>query len=420
MKSREISEMLDKAVKNFCAGHFEESWKLILSLNPESLSEKNERNLHKILNLLILGELFELHNLSQLLFALGLDATTLYRNWKKLSHRQILDLVNHCFAVIVRDRLRELCRKSESTWSRKKVTLVLDSSIYKQILSRGKEHPEFDKFFSGQVNATVWGFRLTLIGLAIDDIFYPISFYISSKQYSEGEVAAALLRQVSRMLKLFKEQENLDFPNLYLSVDGAFCKDEIFELCEKQLGIIPISVPRRNWKFEIDGETTTLSGYINQLLEQEAEGNEDVFPHRKRAHREQFGEVVLLFFRLKKGKKINIIMTTKLEISAKTLRRRWFQRTYIEQFFRFSKHTLRIQQTRSTNPEEFCRKAAINFLKIVVCQAFTRYCQKNFKPLKNYSFHKIRDVLKRQGKHDFIEQILLNYDDLLQETCGVT
>jgi hypothetical protein len=157
------------------------------------------------------------------------------------------------------------------------------------------------------------------------------------------------------------------------------------------------------------------------LLEKEAITKEAIFPLRKRAFRKNFGDVVLLFFRYNRSEKINVIMTTKLEIHSKTLRRRWFQRTYIEQFFRFSKHILKIQESKSTDVFEFDRKVYINFLKVLVCQIFTAFCRKNYKMFKKWSFQKIRKhLIYDQIEQVFLKKILFNYDDLLQSMIGIT
>ena len=59
-------------------------------------------------------------------------------------------------------------------------------------------------------------------------------------------------------------------------------------------------------------------------------------------------EVVLLAFRLNGSKKVSIIYATDKNIKGKTLRRHWFQRTYIEQFFKLLKHYLLIQKSITT------------------------------------------------------------------------
>ncbi len=422
MKSKQIHKVLHKVVKKLSKCHFDESWTLLDSLDSLALSDKEQRNLHKVLNLLIVAELFDLHNLGQIADYFGISGRNLYRTWRKFSNQKIMDMVNEIFWISFRHRMIELCQKSDATWSRNQVTLVVDSSIYKHYISNPDTETEKirDKFFSGQYKSTVYGFRLTLIGVVIDAVFYPINFYVSSKEHKEVTVAKVLVKRVGKRLKQLKNQDAICFPNLFMSVDNGFCETSFFET-NQDIGIDPISVPTKSWIFEIDGEKGNLTEYINTLKAREEAGEVDIFPYRKKAFRKGFGDVVLLFFRLKKGIRINVIMTTRLDIKAKTLRRRWFQRTYIEQFFRFSKHTLRIQETKAENVNEFVRKLALNFLKVMVCQTFTQICRKKEKLLKKWSFHKIRDQISYHKIHpEFLEKIVTNYDDLLHSRNLVT
>ncbi len=417
-RAHKIRQTLAKAIRQFSQGYFSESWHMLSDLDTISLSDKERKNIHKLLNLLVLGEFFGYHNFCQLLDVFHLKTHHLYRLWKTLNHDQITTLVEHAFWLAFRERLLDLCSKSDSTWSRMNVTVVIDSSIYKQILSHAEEVSEFDKFFSGQYHATVYGFRLTLLGIVIGKRFYPIRFYISSKEEKELDVAMTLLGDLKQKLGILKDQEQIEIPNLFLSVDSGFCHAEMFAAG----GEIPvISVPKKSWVFDIDGHKMSLNKHIARLLEEEQARNEPVFPLRKRAIGNTLGDVVLLFFRFASSQKVSVIVTDKLDIFATTLRRRWFQRTYIEQFFRFSKHTLNIQSSKSTNAAEFDQKASINFLKVLVCQTFTNFCREQSSCCQTWSFEKIRThLIYDQIEQTFLKNILFDYDDLLHNTTGVT
>ncbi len=422
MKSQSVHKVLHKAVKKLSKGHFDESWSMLNSLESLTLSDKQQQNLHKVLNLLLISELFDLHNPGQIAAFFGTCSKKLYRICRKFSHQQIMDTVSEIFWVSFRHRMVELCQKSEATWSRSQVTLVVDSSIYKHFISNpNAETAEIrGKFFSGQCHSIVCGFRVTMIGVVIDQIFYPINFYVSSKKHKELTVANILVKRVGKKIDVLREQDKIDFPNLFMSADNGFCYASFLE-ANKAIGVDPISVPKKNWIFEIDGRKTNLATYIKKLETNEFAGEINTFPYRKKAFRKGFGDVVLLFFRLEKGTKINVIMTTQLDIKAKTLRRRWFQRTYIEQFFRFSKHTLKIQETKAKNVNEFVRKVALNFLKVMVCQIFTQICRKKYRLLKNWSFHKIRSHIKYHMIYpELLENIVTNYDGFLQSKNYVT
>ncbi len=368
--------------------------------------------------MLVLGEFFGHQNLCQIFEVAHLSPHQLYRVWKTWSTAQLVTCVDSFLWMAFQGRLLEVSQKRDATWSRMNVTLVIDSRMYKQMLSLGNDIPECDKFFSGQYHATVYGFRLTLIGLVIGTQFYPIQFSISSKEQTELTVAKKLLAEVKRSLDFLKTSRSIAFPNLFLSVDNGFCHSELFDADEE---ITVISVPKKSWVFDIDGQKMNLKQHIDRFLEEERTSQTPVFPLRKRAVGKTLGEVVLLFFRLNNSKKISVIVTDKLEIFAKTLRRRWFQRTYIEQFFRFSKHTLNIQSTKSTNAAEFDRKVSLNFLKVLVCQTFTTFCRDHFALLHSWSFEKIRThAIYDQVDQAFLEEILLNYDDLFHSANELT
>ena len=410
---------LHEAVEQFSKGHFTQSWSLLSTLYSRELTTKNLRKLHRVLNLLILGELFGLHNPNQFAAYFGISSGNLYRTWRTFSPQRIMDVANTLFWTILQDRLLKLGQQSDATWSRQEVTLVVDSSIYKLFLSTFAKDDVvtrlfFDRFFSGQFHSGVHGFRLTVIGLVIDGLFYPCNFYVSAKKHSEVAVAKALVKRLSRKLSALKARTGITFPNLFLSADNGFCDPNFLTTC-KGCGIAPISVPTKSWRFEFDGKSVPLKTYIGMLVGREDAGEEGVFPHRARAFRKGFGDVVLLFFRLKKGKKINVILTTYLDTKAKTLRRRWFQRTEIEQFFRFSKHTLKFQETKTENLAEFIQNVGLNFLRVTVCQIFKQFCRTHFNALKKWSFHKLRaEIGYRHVNPDFMIQILQRYDYILQ------
>ena len=87
--------------------------------------------------------------------------------------------------------------------------------------------------------------------------------------------------------------------------------------------------------------------------------------------------MTFLFFRLKGSTKVSIIFSSNLAIKAKTLRRKWFQRTRIEQFFRRVKHTLKIQESTADTSATFFKKVALFFLKAVFVIKFQQFCRKH-------------------------------------------
>lgn len=410
MRAHTVRKTIAKAIHMFSQGFFTESWHLLSALEPLSLSDNDLKHIHKVLTLFVLGEFFGYHNLCQVFDTYHLAPHQWYRFWKTCSTAQMLTFVDAYLWLAFQECLLALCQKSAATWSRMNVTLVIDSSIYKQIFSLGSDVPEFDKFFSGQYHAPVYGFRLTVIGMVIGKRFYPIQGSISSKAHKDRDVAKALLAEVKDKLDRLCTANQITLPTLFLSVDNGFCHPDLFT-AEKDITVI--SVPKKTWVFEIDGQRMNLSHHIDRFLAEERTRPNAVFPLRKRAVGNTLGEVVLLFFRLKNSSTVSVIVTDHLSIFAKTLRRRWFQRTAIEQFFRFSKHTLNIQSTKAATAATVERKMALNFLKVSVCQAFTTFCRAQYASLHTWSFERIRrHAIYDQVEQTFLEQILFQYDDL--------
>ena len=125
-------------------------------------------------------------------------------------------------------------------------------------------------------------------------------------------------------------------------------------------------MPKKSHIILIDNKKCKISDYITQnflIAEQEHLEQEKHLPKtektpfklRIRANYQAFDnkDVVFLFFRLNGSKKVSCIYSTDINIFSKTLRRHWFQRTYIEQFFRLLKHTLQIAQVTTGSKNDF-------------------------------------------------------------------
>jgi len=356
-----------------------------------------------------MGECFGFHTLSSILEAYD-KSTKLHTVLKQLSFKDVTNMCATLFMTNIEAQLVKLWQQNDSQWSRATVTLVIDSSIYKQWLSENCSE-FYDLFFSGQVAKPVYGFRLTLGGIAIGDTFYPMIFYISSKNFTDSEVAQVIISQMSEQIENMRVKHHLPTRKLYLSIDNGFNDTDLIELSDN-LQIVPICVPKKNQYFVIDGKRVKLSDFIeNQFVKEETEyyethsQDQDFCLRKKANYVSKNKEVILLIFRFKKSDKISVIYTTDLDIKAKTLRHHWFQRTLIEQFFRFSKDTLEFAKNKCRNEDDFIQKICINYLKISICLSIRNKIRK-FKPCRRYTFGTIRLKVKT---HQIAEDLFLNY-----------
>ena len=388
--------------------------------------------LKKILQVFFLGQLVGLPTLQSILTKYGMSnyRQKSYKSiCKALSINKIKGIFESVFEHQVYESLKSLCEKDSSCWSRELVTVVLDDSIFKQWLQSQDPEQAFEncygRFFSGQYGRVVYGFKVVTLGICVDGIFYPLYFDFVKKS-KEGEaapekavkVAEKLVKRWGKWTEKLKKQ-GLILPKLHFSCDNGYSDVSLANTCE-QNHLIYISVAKKSHYFEIENQKIKLSDWINQSfiaaekVHEEKQktlpdGQKKPFIYRVRANYcSKKLEVTLLAFRLNGSEKVSVIYTPDKTIFAKTLRRHWFQRTYIEQFFKLLKHTLKIQEARTTNKTDFEIKL-LRFAFIAWhAQQLVRF---------------VRKKLKGFGKKGFLTiQRLLNSDpdflDLLQKTCS--
>ncbi len=404
--------LLEAAFSNYINDEVPECFSLLSEISESDLSGLDKSLFQKTLILLLVGEFFGCHTLNQILSVEMVKSGTWHTRLASLTYRQIELAVCAILKEEALNALTDLAKKSESSWSRAAVSLVIDDSIFKQWLTHGKLDPAtteyFDRYFSGQSKSVVYGFRITLCGLAIDDTFYPMYFTLTKKTDNTRQIACDLLNQAHKDITLMCKKEKVTLPNLFLSVDSGFHGLELLNLCATfATTILPITlvgVPKNNHIIEIQAtkETPEFRGKLPEFIDTyfkiaEAKFYED--PNNKEEHftmRLKINyvsvdtELIILIFRFKKSQKVSVIYTTDLNIKAKTLRHRWFQRTHIEQFFRLLKDTLKIQLSKSTDKNGFVKKFCIKLFQALHIQLFRNYCRRRFRYFRKMAFPTIR------------------------------
>jgi hypothetical protein len=368
-------------------------------LENQKLDKKQQLQLRRVLEVMLIGEFFGLHTLNSILTSFGIKSTNLYKIWKDFNFHQIKRLTIDLSIDYFKEAMEKLGNQSDSTWSRSEVTIIIDDSIFKMWLKNMPQGDSYAKFFSGQIKRTVYGFRVTLIGINIGKDFHPLYFQIVPKKGDTKKVALNLLKKVRGIFLELSEKQGFSYPNLYLSVDSGFTYDKLIAYCERHdIGFI--GVPKKTNVFKFKDINMNLKTFIEeQFLPKEQAYKEDMqrkgatekpFVLRMKAHyKAQDREVILLFFRLNGSNKVTVIFCSDLEVMKKTLRRRFFQRTKIELFFRFLKETLKIQKSKSERYGDFVKKLSLCILKAVFCLRLQKFFRKKRK-FKGWSFYKIR------------------------------
>lgn len=410
-----LKKELHKALKAYLKGDFDRSLERIKILQGQKLSLSDYQKLRRVLDVLLIGELYGLHTLKQILGIFGIKSTNLYRLWREYDFHQIKRYSTTLCLDYFEQELKTLLPKSDSTWSRSEVTVIIDDSIFKQWLKNMPRGHYFSSFFSGQVKRSVYGFRVLLIGVALGDNFYPLHFQLVPKKSSPKKSGLNLLKKVEATFVQLTEREGVEYPNLFLSADSGFTDEDLIRYCErKKIGFI--GVPKKNNVFSFGQTSMNLSRYIKEIFlpkekkyQEKNKGRKKPFFMRVRAYYQaQDREVVLLFFRLAGSNKVTVIFCQQKEVMAKTMRRRFFQRTKIELFFRFLKDTLKIQTSKSERYGDFVKKLSLFMLKAIICLKFERACRRK-KRFRGWAFSKIRQqIIYQQVDIIFLKNAIFN------------
>lgn len=419
-QKKDVAKLLKQAIKSFFKEEFDLALQYLDELQSKNLDSKSKKRLKKVLLLFMIGELYGINTLHGILEIAGVKSNNYQRIWQKYSCQQIMNLALGVFSEILANRLLDLCDKMESTWSRSKVTIILDGSVFKQWLEQEPFGQYYAKHFSGQTHKIEHGFNLLLLGVAIGNDFYPLFFHILCKGRQEKvkEVSCKLLTKCRLYLDNLSKKHHLTYGKLYVSVDSGFRYDALIKYCHNA-GWEPIIACQKEHIFTVGSWKGKLRDYIKEVYEKLEKAHQTQYTQQgktappfvlriKAVYQAMGRKVLLVFFRINNSKKVSIVFTTDLAAKAKTIRYRFFQRVKIEQFFRFVKHTLKIQQSTSKNFLGFLKKVALFFLKAIFCQIFTKKVRKRSEKLKLLGYERIRRLIIHNLDNRPLEELVTN------------
>ena len=217
--------------------------------------------------------------------------------------------------------------------------------------------------------------------------------------------AMILVGKAGNFLKKLKEK-GLKVPKFQFSADSGYNFLGLIKSCASA-NLNYIGVPSKSHTIIYRGKTMSIADFKTEIfLPAEAKYNtaqallpaaqREPFTFRKRvfyvAHQQ---DVTILGFRLDNSNKISAIFTPDKNIFAKTLRRHWFARTQIEQFFRFIKHFMRIQDAKTTKKHHFeCKILRFAFIALHLQQLIQILRKKHLLP-KHAGLGHLRNLLLR-------------------------
>lgn len=419
-----IKKALDHCINN----HSEKLRFLIEDLESDSSIEENYLYQHLII-LQLLGELFGHHTLTGLLKSVGIQSNQKNKKWSKLSHRKLFKWLNLYLKQAFLVDFKVLLAKSDSTWSRQNITVVGDESVFRQWLEglKKEDDPYYGKYFSGQFCKSVWGYKTSLWGIMFNDRFYPIEIKFLGTNDTCSSIAQCCFVIVSELL--LKSLEGYQKPLLHVSVDSGFNNKELLSKIESK-GFIPICVPKNSHIIEYNGNRLKMSELKEIYKEKEEafklkyekinalklKNGEPISLENKQApalvwrqkvqYQMHGKSVILLLFRLKNSNKVSVVFTTDLKAKAITIRRHWFTRTSIEQFFRLMKTTLKVQESKSENYQGFIKKFSLICFKACFVLDLRNRVRAKVKGMKKATWVDIRRILSLNLGTQWLENLM--------------
>ena len=214
------------------------------------------------------------------------------------------------------------------------------------------------------------------------------------------------------------EKKGVILPKIHLSCDSGYSDKRLAQVCEAN-ALIYISVPKKSHIIVYEGTEMNLNTVIEKVFLEAEQKHDLVEKDLKKAEKTPFfirirlfykalgQEMTFLFFRLTGSKKVSIVYCQDKNIMATSLRRHWFQRTQIEQFFRLLKHTLKIAEAKTKNKDEFeCKLFRFAFIGFHV-HRFTRFVRKRIRQCRRLGFEQIRRcIIFQVNRIDILEDLL--------------
>jgi hypothetical protein len=407
---KKTNQLIKQALWQFLNKKEKKLEETLKTLQQKSISPTDEHKLVKLMMLIHIGSFFGEHTLCGLLKSIGISNTKA-KFWQSISNKILLNWMILLWKEDFKVEYVKLCSKSDSTKSRAEMTIINDESVFKMWLNDSIESSAYARFFSGQIQRTVYGFKLSLLGICIENRFYPLDYVLFNKGDKTDLLSIGLLDKLKKwLIKITPEKTSL---HLYLSVDSGYHSKILIEHCD-QLAISLIGVPKENHKIIYEAKPLNIKRLKEVFVEKETKNtleNEAIkkpdkaFTWRIKVFYESLGiEVTLLIFRLNRSKKVSVIYSPDLKIKAKTLRRRWFQRTHIEQFFRLMKHSLKIQDSKSENQGDFLKKFALIGIKAMSWMQVRDMIRKKTKD-KKITYVEICRFIKRELGLDWLKKM---------------
>jgi hypothetical protein len=360
----------------------------------------------------LIGEIYGHHTLTGLLSSVGINPCQSNKKWQKLGYKLIWSWLEECIRSEFKTDFEELLKQSDSSWSRQNITAIGDESVFRQWLSGESKDEHYFKSYSGQFGKSVWGYKMSVFGIMMNDRFYPLVIKCLKLGETCSSVAEKCVDELADFLN--KISERYDKPALFFSTDSGFNNVLLLQKMEER-GFIPICVPKDSHRIVYEDKRLNIKELKETFEKKERKyfaknKDKDCFCWRIRAtYQMHKREVVFILFRFKGSKKVSVVFCYDIHVQEKTIRRHWFARTSIEQFFRLMKTTLKIQESVSNSYAGFLKKFSMTCLKACFILQMRNRVRKKIREMKKVTWATIRRLLAYDLGVEWLENSAKNH-----------
>jgi hypothetical protein len=349
-----------------------------------------------------------------MLSSVGINPCQSNKKWQKLSYKLIWSWLEECVRSEFKADFEAILVKSDSSWSRQNITAIGDESVFRQWLSgESKENDgHYQRAYSGQFDKVVWGYKMSVWGVMMNERFYPLVMKCLKSGETCCSVAEKCVDQLADLLNGITQ--SYDKPAILFSTDSGFNNVLLLKKIEER-GFVPICVPKDSHRIVYESKPLNIKE-LKDIFEKKEykyfskKPDEESFCWRiKATYQMHKREVVFIVFRLKGSKKVSIVFCFDIHSQAKTIRRHWFARTSIEQFFRLMKTTLRIQESVSKSYEGFIKKFSMTCLKGCFILQIRNRVRKKIKGMGKATWVNIRRSLAYDLGVEWLENCAKNH-----------
>lgn len=324
--------------------------------------KKSREETIEVMLMLAVGHVFGVYTPNQLSEILGIPKSKLYeevKNWSIYQWRRMLILVGCEFAL---RELKEVREKSESTKSRKRITLSVDDTVLQRC---GKILSLTYSWYSGRVKKIVRGQNILGIVIRIGKVVIPLALRPVGKQGCANTSKPEIFKDMIEEVEEFFRKEGIDITEYPITFDSWYGSMELVTLLQN-IGFTQILIHgKNNLVFTIKGVKKPLSEHKKEIELREGEwGCGDIPTARVKAKNPTFGELILLFFR--QAGQCRVVMVFGRKLRACEILNIWHQHNGIEQFWKNLKSILHLQRMSLRGREGCYAVIAIKLLAYLI------------------------------------------------------